>query len=270
MKISEGSGAELHWITLNEKKEKWFDCKLNLIDFSIEKTSDPEKAAIIQNLIKTAARLNSDFLSKWKKYKITNQLEFSTDWGWGSSSTLIANIAEWAEISPFELFFETQTGSGYDVAAAIADGPILYQKTEDELSFEEIEMNPVLLSNSFVFYRGNKTSSQEAVSRWQSQKRWKRDDIELISRITENIAGNCALPDTIAGIREHEKVISRILDTPFLQNDYHDYEGVIKSLGAWGGDFALALHEDIQYTEKFLQANKLSPYFRLSDLVLFR
>src|SRR5690625_1139442 len=88
MKVRESSGAEIHWISQNENKEKWFECKLNLIDFSIEKTTDEEKALFIQSLIRAAAQLNSDFLSQWKKYRVVAQLEFDSGWGWGSSSTL--------------------------------------------------------------------------------------------------------------------------------------------------------------------------------------
>src|SRR5690606_1062656 len=116
MKVNESQGAELHWISKDHQGNKWFECKLNLIDFKVEKTTDEAKSRMLQSLIASAARLNSDFLSKWKRYRVTTALEFDPEWGLGSSSTLIANLAEWAELSPFELYFDTQEGSGYDVA----------------------------------------------------------------------------------------------------------------------------------------------------------
>ena len=57
----------------------------------------------------------------------TQRLDFSPHWGFGSSSTLISLLAEWAEVNPLDLHFMISDGSGYDVACAIADGPIIYK-----------------------------------------------------------------------------------------------------------------------------------------------
>lgn len=269
MKVTEGSGAELHWITKDHNKEKWFECKLNLIDFSIEKTTDKEKAKFIQTLIKSAAELNSDFLSQWKKYRVAAQLEFDPDWGWGSSSTLIANIAHWAELSPFELYFETQTGSGYDIAAALSSGPFLYQKNENELSFETFDADPALWENTYVFYQGQKSDSADAVSKWRKGNKWKSKDIEQITQISETIAEGCNIGEAIEAFRDHENLLSTLLGQPPLQKYFPGFDkGIIKSLGAWGGDFALALHPDPEFTPQYLKEKKIDTFFRLKDIIL--
>jgi hypothetical protein len=39
----------------------------------------------------------------------------------------------------------------------------------------------------------------------------------------------------------HESLISKLIGIPPVQQTtFSDYEGVVKSLGAWGGDFVLA------------------------------
>ena len=39
----------------------------------------------------------------------------------------------------------------------------------------------------------------------------------------------------------HENIISKLIGLqPVQQTKFSDYEGVVKSLGAWGGDFVLA------------------------------
>jgi hypothetical protein len=39
----------------------------------------------------------------------------------------------------------------------------------------------------------------------------------------------------------HESIISKLIGMPPVQQTmFSDYEGVVKSLGAWGGDFVLA------------------------------
>src|SRR5690606_11171271 len=232
--MSEGQGAEVHWVSMDHQGKKWFECKLNLIDFSVEKTSDEGKSRFIQNLIQSAARLNSDFLSKWKKYKVTSALEFDPDWGLGSSSTLIANLAEWAELSPFELYFDTQKGSGYDVAAAVSDAPLLYQKHEDELSFETFDWDQKLIEKIVVFYQGNKQSSAAEVSDWKKNKRWNRGDVSHMHTISESLADCSDVEQAMKLFGEHVKMTEKILDQRAFEGRYADFEGVMKPLGAWG------------------------------------
>ncbi len=44
-----------------------------------------------------------------------------------------------------------------------------------------------------------------------------------------------------------------VLPNPFLESSIYfpDFEGVLKSMGAWGGDFFMALHPDPNYTKAF-------------------
>ena len=46
---------------------------------------------------------NQDFLAELKGAVIETQLDFLRNWGLGSSSTLINNIAQWANVNPFDL-----------------------------------------------------------------------------------------------------------------------------------------------------------------------
>ena len=57
---------------------------------------------------------------------MNTHLEFPRDWGLGSSSTLINNVAQWAQVDPFELHFKVSNGSGYDIACAKRRYPIVY------------------------------------------------------------------------------------------------------------------------------------------------
>lgn len=266
LKMSESQGAEVHWVSMDHQGKKWFECKLNLIDFTVEKTSDEKKSRFIQNLIQSAARLNSDFLSKWKKYKVTSALEFDPDWGLGSSSTLIANLAEWAELSPFELYFDTQKGSGYDVAAAVSDAPLLYQKKEEELSFETFDWDQNLMKSIVVFYQGNKQDTQSEVEAWQKNKRWNQKDVDRMSTLSESLADCQKIDDAIPLFRENLKMIETILDRRAFDGRFTDFEGVIKPLGGWGGDFGLALSQDVEYTTRYISSQGLSHHFVLGEI----
>jgi hypothetical protein len=45
----------------------------------------------------------------------------------GTSSTLINNIAQWFGIDAYELLWKSFGGSGYDIASAQHNKPIVYQ-----------------------------------------------------------------------------------------------------------------------------------------------
>ena len=57
-------------------------------------------------------------------------LEFPTDWGLGSSSTLLSFLAKLLKVDPYALLAATFGGSGYDLACATARGPILYRRRQ--------------------------------------------------------------------------------------------------------------------------------------------
>ncbi len=268
MKVTESQGAGIHWITKDQNGAKWFECKLNLIDFAIEKTTDETKAEFVQSLIKSAAQLNSDFLSKWKKYKVTCDLGFDPAWGLGTSSTLICNLATWAELSPFELFFDTQEGSGYDIAAAVSQEPLLYQKNEDELSFETFDWSGNLTDGICVFYQGHKQNSLEEVRTWKTNKVWKQKDVKQVSSISEALADCNDVDEAISLLRDHVNMMERILNRTAYDGQFSDFEGVVKPLGAWGGDFGLALHTDVEYTAKYLAKKGMKTVFRLGDILV--
>ena len=51
----------------------------------------------------------------------------------------------------------------------------------------------------------------------------------------------------------HESIISNLLGIPRVKNSlFHDYPGIVKSLGAWGGDFVLVsgTEEQLHYFEE--------------------
>ena len=70
--------------------------------------------------------IRNELFTEGKSYSFSTDSTFDHSWGMGSSSALIANLARWAEIGPFDLFHLLYKGSGYDVAAALAEGPILF------------------------------------------------------------------------------------------------------------------------------------------------
>ena len=107
----------------------WFSVTLNSENLEIINCDDRPKAEKLAQILKAVKRLNPAAFKEGLYFE--THLDFNPNWGLGSSSTLIANLARWANVNPYELLKLTFGGSGYDIACATAERPIYYQvKTE--------------------------------------------------------------------------------------------------------------------------------------------
>ena len=118
----------IEWHSLEYNKE-WFFLSMNTTVFDILDTTDKQVAERLRKMLVASRRLNPLFLSKDKGYKVVNDMDFKKEWEFGSSSTLIANLARWAGVNPFALHRKVSKGSGYDVIAALKEGPFFFPRT---------------------------------------------------------------------------------------------------------------------------------------------
>ena len=270
MTVSESTGSEIVWNSHQPNGDVWFSGKFDLMDFEATQTTDPDVAQKLTQIFKAACRQNSEFLSKWKKYKISTFLDFDRNWGLGSSSTLISCIAQWAEVNPYILLFNTIGGSGYDIACAQAEGPILFQLGEEQLHINYVDFEPGFAEQLYLVYLGDKADTSEARKLYYEHKGKTNGTREHISEISESITGVSTLDGFEEHLREHEKLISSSLHIPTVQaSRFSDFWGVIKSLGAWGGDFVLVTSDrDEQTTRAYFKEKGLSTFFSFKELIL--
>ena len=239
--VKEGRGSEITWESVGPDNVVWFKNKFSLFDFSPINQEQEARSQFITDLLKGACRLNSEFLSAWKGLKVTSTLEFSPDWGLGSSSSLIYCVAQWAEVNPFYLHFDVSNGSGYDIACAGTDNPITYVFANDEISYGESSFAPSFRDSLYFIYLGNKASSHLAVKDYSNLNFDRKDFVSKLGELTEKIENCKSLKRFEDLIVEHEKTVSHVIGKPMIKEDrFPDYWGAVKSLGAWGGDFALA------------------------------
>ncbi len=269
MMVRNARGSDLIWEALDENGEVWFESQLSLYDFSPVKTSDPEISKKLQKLLKSAARLNSEFLSTWSGFKVETQLEFPKNWGWGSSSTLIYMVAEWADINPFHLHFAVSEGSGYDIACANADSPIMYQLKEDQIHYNEFDLNVNFTKNLYLVYLNNKVYSEKEIDANSKKFAKKPNIIDRISEISKQVSVNKSFVKFIDLINEHEQLIGEVLEVkPIQDQKFKNFNGSVKSLGAWGGDFVLAASsEGEDYVNKYFSKNGYSTILPFEEKV---
>ena len=256
--IDDANGM-IHWDAYTPKGF-WFASIFSKHDFTVHASDDMDKADNLSRIFKAIKSLNPNILQDKKDYFFTTRLEFDSEWGLGSSSTLISLLAQWAEVDPYELLKMTMGGSGYDIACATASQPIIYRLENSSPIVEKADFNPEFKDKLYFVYQGHKQSSGKEVKSFKerAQKSDFSKEIAEVSVITDALVKAASFNDFCALLTRHEEIMSRCLEQPSLKSQYPDFQGVIKSLGAWGGDFFLAATE--------LPENEVIGYFKKKGL----
>ena len=234
----ESKRPSLHWNSQDCHRKSWFKAKFDLRQFDYADTpSKIQEALLLQKLLRQSRRQNGQFLNRKQNVRVETRLEFSRQWGLGSSSTLISLIAKWAKICPLELAFNTTNGSGYDIACAQSDGPIIYRRPR----WKRIEFNPSFKNHLFVIPLGKKCSSAHSVKHYKHLAPFSSKIIEEASKLTNALLNASELKKFQQILLACEAFVAKHLRlTPIQTRLFSDFDGVIKSLGSWGGDCVLA------------------------------
>ncbi len=266
MDVAAGSRQQvISWKAFG-KEGLWFSCNFKLPDLEIVRSSDMEKALILQDALKAVVQMNPQFKLNGG-VDIHTKIDFHNQWGLGSSSTMIANLASWAGVDPFKLNEKIFNGSGFDIACASADGPIFYQKNKKP---EPVDLDYPFLDHLYFVYSGAKKSTRSEVRSFLKKETASSAQIDEINFISERFSS----ADTLNGFQQlmvaHEALVSKLLGIPTVKSIYFsDFDGEIKSLGAWGGDFYLAATSwDDQRVLAYFKEKGLSVVFPWKELVL--
>lgn len=246
----------------------WFSCELNPEDFSVQTTSQPEKAESLSQIFKTIKSLNPEFAPRTGT-KFETMLESNPEWGFGSSSTLISLLSQWAGVDPFKLNELVFEGSGFDIACATANGPIFYTRKK---SVEAVSLDYPFADQLFLVYSGIKKKTAKEVSDFLKERKVSFQQIEEGSGLADEFS-RCSDQDEFnLLIRQHEKLISNLTGRlPIKSEFFTDFKGEIKSLGAWGGDFFLTSTAlPFSGVKKYFENKGLTTVFRWDDLILKR
>lgn len=244
--VEKSNNQEIKWTSYDADGSIWFD---ETIPFTAIVSSAPLETESIKNtlitILRSAHQLNPDKLLVSEGYIITTELGFPRKWGLGTSSTLINNIAQWFQIDAFTLLKNSFGGSGYDIACAQNNTPILYHLEVEKPIVEIVKFNPSFSQNLYFVYLNQKQSSKSAIASYKEKKNNLETQKEAINQITQKVL-DAENKDVFAQtLEKHEKILSSILATKTVKETlFPDFNGTIKSLGAWGGDFVLVVSEE--------------------------
>lgn len=228
------------WSSFDCDGNCWFEGQFKKNNFESIQNSDSSIANRLTEILTSTATLNSNFTTNCihDVSIIETNLDFPRKWGLGTSSTLIAMMAKWADVDAYKLLAKTFGGSGYDLACAFADKSILYQLPGPVV--KSISFSPDFSDQIYFVYLNQKQNSREGIKDYRKIQRQLHKEINTINALTNEMI-NCQLQSEFARIiKEHEDLVSRTLKIERAKDLYFsDFPGEIKSLGAWGGDFVM-------------------------------
>ena len=244
--VEETNNQEINWISFDQDGSIWFENTIPFYEITEKKSfeNQPEKNTLIA-ILHEAYRLNPKFINESKGYLVKTHLTFPKFWGLGTSSTLINNIAQWLTIDAFTLLKNSFGGSGYDIACAQNNKPILYRLVNGNPEVEKVVFRPNFTEQLYFVYLNKKQSSKTAIANYYKKQNAVNQFIPKIDTITKNILGSENVKTFTSEIETHEKILSTILETKTVKETlFSDFTGTLKSLGAWGGDFVLVISKE--------------------------
>ncbi|MFO8053812.1 MAG: GYDIA family GHMP kinase [Bacteroidales bacterium] len=230
----------LLWIS-RYQEDIWFRAVFDPASFKIIESSDMERAIYISEILRTAATLSKKVKTLENK-KIITDLEFHPDWGMGSSSTLMVNLSQFFDIQAFEMHSKLSKGSGFDIAAAMSNFPFRYRLKKNKREIMPTPLPQLFYDHAFFVYTGQKADSNMAAEEFHQNKQDWKMPVKYINEISAQLTEVKSVTELSRIIGEHEAFLSDILGLPSPVKRFADYPYGMKSLGAWGGDFIMAIH----------------------------
>lgn len=244
--VKDANTGAIHWKSYDADGSVWFEDTLSFEEIQNNNITPESVKATLIKILQVANAMNPDVFSNSGGLSITTQLSFPRNWGLGTSSTLINNIAQWFQIDAFELLHKSFGGSGYDIACAQNNNPITYSIANGKPKVEQVVFEPEFSQNLYFVYLNQKRNSKSAIAEYHSNKTSQLSSyIATINELTQDTIAAATLEEFAQLLHQHETMLSALLKTETVKDTlFPDFDGTIKSLGAWGGDFVLAVSKE--------------------------
>lgn len=257
----------LSWKSYDADGSVWYNDEIAVNDIlSNNQSSDDKVRNTLIDILHQAHLMNPTILEN-NGFLVETKLTFPRNWGLGTSSTLINNIAQWFQVDAFELLQKSFGGSGFDIACAQNNTPITYQVVNNVPVVEQVTFNPIFKEHIYFVYLNKKRDSKDAIANFRKKQKNLSAEIQQVSQMTDELLQIQDLKFFIDFFKKYEQNLSEILETPTIQNElFPDFIGLVKSLGGWGGDFVMVTSEE-NPTEYFKQKG-YETIITYSDMIL--
>ena len=258
-------GKSLIFWEAHHQNKPWLKAVIDYKTWQILETNITTSAEFILKTLKNVQNLSETKFKNNQSYFLKTNLQFPADYGLGSSSTLMNNLAEWAEINPFQLNTLSLGGSGYDIAVANAKSAVLYQN-KPEIHFEKVDYNPKFKNELIFIHLNQKQDSREGISHYKTKIK-SQEMVNDFSNLTRKILICNELENFSELMMLHEQRISKFVEIPTVKSLYfNDCPTFVKSLGAWGGDFVMS--SKFEGYQNYFWDKGFSTIFNWGDLII--
>ena len=265
LKYQENLSNLINWKSINFDGNIWFECLITSDTLKVKSTSSKKISNKLVEIINFIREYNPSFLKKCGS-DISTNLTFEKNLGLGSSSTLISNLSKISGVNPYTLNNKIFKGSGYDIACAESISPILYKLDKDQKIINEVSFKPSFNEHIYFVYLNKKQNSISEIKKYNKNKA-SNSIINEISDITSEILVCNSIDRFNELIEAHELIISKLISKQTVKDHlFKDFDGYIKSLGAWGGDMIMVTSQ-IDPSKYFIEKG-YSTIFKFKELLV--
>lgn len=244
LEVENNDTDTIHWKSFDADGSVWLDVKIPLEDVYKGTTNSTHKEAVmLTKVLHNAYRANTAVVTTG--CSVETKLTFPRLWGLGTSSTLISLVADWFSIDPYHLLAQTFGGSGYDIACAQQQEPLIFNMNGGNPTVRTVTFNPDFAYKLYFVYLNQKQNSREAIAAYREKEFDKAALVAQINKLIEEVSTANDLSSFSSALEKQEALLGGVLGiAPVQERLFPDFKGVVKSLGAWGGDFVLAAAEE--------------------------
>jgi len=240
LKVFPVKSAVVSWKSYDADGTVWYNDEIAVEDIIRNDKKEGGKIRKTLTEILYQAHLLNPGIMRQGGFVVETELTFPRNWGLGTSSTLINNIAQWFEIDAFVLLRNAFGGSGYDIACAQNNTPVTYEVKNGIPVVQQVVFDPPFKHNIWFVYLNQKRDSKEAIANFKKKQKDLTQEVSEVSRMTDALLLIKDLEQFIAFFKKYEQNLGKVLEMePVQQQLFPDFDGLVKSLGGWGGDFVM-------------------------------
>lgn len=192
----------IHWETYREGK-LWLKTCIDYKNLFVTETNIANASAFILKIFSTLKDMRSESLEADYSYILKSNVQFPENFGLGSSSTLMNNIANWGNVDAFALNDIALGGSGYDIAVAKAGAPIIYIRNRGNKTVETVNYSPSFKDQLLFVHLNKKQDSREGITMYKQMEK-SQDLIHYFSKLTDEILISENLENFSLIMEDHE------------------------------------------------------------------
>ena len=213
LEVKSIESPEIRWKSFDHNGTLWFETTLQLPSFEANVTNETAKR--LSECFLAIAKLQPGCFVAHNGFEMHSRLEFPQNWGLGSSSTLINNLAQWAKVDAYKLLAATFGGSGYDIACAQHPYPITFQKNlKSSPKVEKAVFNPSFKDQLFFVHQNQKQNSRDAIAHYNTLKTTQSLDFSELNALTDALLVATTLEEFEVLMSKHETIVGNLIQHP--------------------------------------------------------